>query len=339
VGLHSFYRARLVRAYPGASNGGRPGSANRETEVVPLDDVRMDELANGAARPFHLVCCTANDLASKDAMAGLYRGAKCAVLSRVGCSVDGTWAPWGEYRTVPTLGSAITASGAAFNTLMGSLSIRLGPAVTFLMATLNLRLGLWVANPGGTRKRKPFPTQGGAFFREMFGRANTTSGYVHLSDGGHFENLAAYELIRRHCRVIVVSDCGQDPDCAFDDLGNLVRRVREDFDVEIRIDTRPLRAGADGLARQHMVAGDIHYPDGDTGLLLLFKPVLVGDEPADVAQYRRRNAAFPNESTGDQFYDEAQWESYRKLGEDAVRSALRGVFGGLSLAADPAAPM
>jgi hypothetical protein len=329
VGLHSFYRARLVRAYPGASNGGRPGSANRETEVVPLDDVPMDAVAHGAARPFHLVCCTANDLASKDAMAGLYRGAKCAVLSRVGCSVDGSWAPWGEYRTVPTLGDAITASGAAFNTLMGSLSIRLGPAVTFLMAALNLRLGLWVANPGGTRKRKPFPTPGGAFFREMFGRANTTGGYVHLSDGGHFENLAAYELIRRHCRVIVVSDCGQDTDCAFDDLGNLVRRVREDFDVEIRIDTSPLKPGADGLARQHMVAGDVHYPDGDTGLLLLFKPALVGDEPADVAQYRRRNALFPNESTSDQFYDEAQWESYRRLGRHAAHSAFRAVIADL----------
>ena len=329
VGLHSFYRARLVRAYPGASNGGRPGSQNRETEVVPLDDVRLDQLENGAARPFHLVCCTANDLASKDAMAGLYRGAKCAVLSRVGCSVDGSWASWGEYRTVPTLGGAITASGAAFNTLMGSLSIRLGPAVTFLAATLNLRLGLWVANPGGTRKRKPFPTQGGAFFREMFGRANTTSGYVHLSDGGHFENLAAYELVRRHCRVIVASDCGQDPDCAFDDLGNLVRRVRADFDVEIRIDTGPLKPDGDGLARQHMVAGDIHYPDGDTGILLLFKPVLVGDEPADVAQYGRRNAAFPNESTGDQFYDEAQWESYRRLGRHAAHSAFRAVMADL----------
>ena len=329
VGLHSFYRARLVRAYPGASNGGRPGSLNRETEVVPGDDVPMDELANSAARPFHLVCCTANDLASKDAMAGLYRGAKCAVLSRIGCSVDGTWAPWSEYRAVPTLGDAITASGAAFNTLMGSRSMQYGPAVTFLMAALNLRLGLWVANPGGGRTRKPFATAGGPFFREMFSRANTTSGYVHLSDGGHFENLAAYELVRRHCRVIVASDCGQDPDACFDDLGNLVRRVREDFDVEIRIDTGPLRPGPDGLARQHMVAGDIHYPDGDTGIFLLFKPALVGDEPVDVAQYRRRNAAFPNESTGDQFYDEAQWESYRRLGRHAAHAAFRGVMAGL----------
>jgi len=326
VGLHSFYRARLVRAYPGASNGGRPRSENRETEVLPLDDVPMNALEHGAARPFHLVCCTANDLASKDAMAGLYRGAKCAVLSRVGCSVDGTWAPWSEYRTVPSLGGAITASGAAFNTLMGSRSVQYGPAVTFLMAALNLRLGLWVPNPGGSRKQAPFGTPGGAFFREMFGQANTTGGYVHLSDGGHFENLAAYELIRRHCRVIVVSDCGQDTECAFDDLGNLVRRVREDFDVEIRIDTRPLKPGADGLASQHMVAGDVHYPDGDTGLLLLFKPALVGDEPADVAQYRRRNVLFPNESTGDQFYDEAQWESYRRLGRHAAHAAFRAIM-------------
>lgn len=329
VGFHSFYRARLVRAYPGASNGGRPGSWNRETEVVPGDDVALDALANSAARPFHLVCCTANDLASKDAMAGLYRGAKCAVLSRIGCAVDGTWAPWSDYRAVPTLGDAITASGAAFNTLMGSRSMQYGPAVTFLMAALNLRLGLWVANPGGDRMRKAFPTAGGPFFREMFSRANTTGGYVHLSDGGHFENLAAYELVRRHCRVIVVSDCGQDPDAAFDDLGNLVRKVREDFDVEIRIDTGPLKPGPDGLARQHMVAGDIHYPDGDTGILLLFKPALVGDEPVDVAQYRRRSPAFPNESTGDQFYDEAQWESYRRLGRHAAHAAFRGVMAGL----------
>jgi hypothetical protein len=71
-----------------------------------------------------------------------------------------------------------------------------------------------------------------------------------------------------------------------------------------------------------MVAGDIVYPDGDLGVLLLFKPTLVGSEPADVLQYKRRNAAFPHETTGDQFYDEAQWESYRRLGLHAARSAF-----------------
>ena len=55
--------------------------------------------------------------------------------------------------------------------------------------------------------------------------------YLHLSDGGHFENLALYELVRRHCRYVIVSDCGADADVAFDDLANAIRRIREDFGI------------------------------------------------------------------------------------------------------------
>lgn len=339
VGFHSFYRARLARAYSGASNDERIDPAtgkphpvpNRETEEVEGDDIVLKDLEQSARRPFHLVCLAANDLASRDDMANLSRGATSAVLSAVGCSVGDQWAPWDAYHEKATLGAAVTASGAAFNTLMGSKSKQFGPAVTFLMAALNLRLGMWVANPAhaaGIRRRR---LAGAPFYSEMFGRASATGRQVHLSDGAHFENLAVYELIRRHCRVILASDCGQDGDSAFDDLGNLVRRVREDFGVDVRIDTRPVRPGADGLSAQHMVAGDIHYPDGDTGVLLFFKPALVGGEPADVTQYRTRNAAFPHESTVDQFYDEAQWESYRRLGEHAVRTAFRTVLDGLEL--------
>ena len=50
-------------------------------------------------------------------------------------------------------------------------------------------------------------------------------------------------------------------------------------------------------------------------LLLLLKPTVCGDEPADVLNYHSAHDAFPQESTADQFFDEAQWESYRKLGE------------------------
>jgi hypothetical protein len=42
---------------------------------------------------------------------------------------------------------------------------------------------------------------------------------------------------------------------------------------------------------------------------------LMGDETTDVLQYHRRHGIFPQESTSDQYFDEAQWESYRKLGE------------------------
>ena len=148
-----------------------------------------------------------------------------------------------------------------------------------------------------------------------------------MSDGAHFENLALYELVRRHCRYIIVSDCGTDPEVTFDDFGNAVRRIREDFGVEIEIDLSPLMPDERRISKQHIAVGTISYdPRGDrkdNAILLYFKPVLTGDEPCDIAQYRTRNAAFPHESTGDQFYDEAQWESYRRLGEHAAYSALR----------------
>ena len=74
------------------------------------------------------------------------------------------------------------------------------------------------------------------------------------------------------------------------------------------------------------MVGTIHY-DGmkgtDKGTILYFKPTLTGDEPPDLRQYQARNQAFPHESTGDQFYDEAQWESYRRLGEHVANVVLR----------------
>ncbi|MEW5931006.1 MAG: hypothetical protein AB1941_26380 [Gemmatimonadota bacterium] len=344
VGLHAFYRSRLARAYLGASRPRTRTDVGRVTEDDAADDLALCDLP--ADRPVHLVCCAANDLAPTDPLAGLNRGACSAVLSRAGFSVGTTWAGWPEERArVPTLGSAITASGAAFNSNMGAKSVYFGPAATFLMAAFGLRLGLWLTHPAQGREPEPRKDARGwrphrvwsrrtgpvglPFYKELLGVASAGDADVHLSDGAHFENTAVYELIRRHCRVIVASDCGQDGERAFDDLGNLVRRVRIDFGVDVRIDLAPLKPGPDGTARQHMVAGDIHYPDGDTGVLLIFKPTLTGGEPADVAQYRARNDAFPHETTVDQFYDEAQWEAYRRLGEFAALTALRRVAEGL----------
>jgi hypothetical protein len=49
--------------------------------------------------------------------------------------------------------------------------------------------------------------------------------------------------------------------------------------------------------------------------LLLLRPSVLGTEPADVLSYHAMNPSFPQQSTADQFFDEAQWESYRRLGE------------------------
>jgi hypothetical protein len=44
--------------------------------------------------------------------------------------------------------------------------------------------------------------------------------------------------------------------------------------------------------------------------------------PADVAGYASAMKPFPQQPTGDQFFDEAQWESYRRLGEFSMARLL-----------------
>jgi len=317
VGLHSFYRSRLTRAYLGASNSLAP--ANRQVTVHPEDDPPLADLTTVA--PLHLLCLTANDLAG-DSLANFNRGGRSAVLSRFGFAVGNRSWDWNDLAdSQVSLGSAMTAAAAALNPNMGSYSTQLGKAVTFLLAMLNIRLGYWLR----TRDSWTAALPGVLFFRELFGAttAHEDGSTFHLSDGGHFENLALYELLRRRCRYILVADCGADTECAFDDLGNALRRARADFGVEVEIDLNPLRPGTNGFSRQHVAVGDILYASGDRGIILLVKPTLVGNEPDDVLQYRTRNTAFPHESTGDQFYDESQWESYRRLGLHAARTIFR----------------
>jgi hypothetical protein len=70
------------------------------------------------------------------------------------------------------------------------------------------------------------------------------------------------------------------------------------------------------FGRCHALLARIHFLDKDQfSWLLLVKPSLMGDEAADVVQYQRTHPLFPQEPTSDQYFDEAQWESYRKLGE------------------------
>jgi hypothetical protein len=332
-GLHAFYRDRIGRAYAGACNLAEDQNAcdNRGTDPRENDDRMMSGLVD---RPLHLVCCAANDL-SGDQVETLGRGARSAVLCKYGFTLGRYFQKW-TWRSDQRLGSAITASAAAFNSNMGHISARVGPAVSFLMTMLNLRLGLWLRHPAA-RLAGPRRWPGLLLYREMFGLTSASgripagggpSTYlrdVHLSDGAHFENLALYELIRRHCRYVLVSDCGADPTVAFDDLGNALRRIREDFGVDIELDVAPLRPDKDGQSRQHVAIGTIHYSPTDRGILLYVKPSITGNEPTDVLQYRTRNTAFPHESTGDQFYDEAQWESYRRLGLHAAESIFEFV--------------
>ena len=65
-------------------------------------------------------------------------------------------------------------------------------------------------------------------------------------------------------------------------------------------------------------------PAAQNGLLLYIKPMITGNEPADVASYHAANGDFPHESTSDQWYNESQTESYRLLGLHTLQEICRG---------------
>lgn len=153
------------------------------------------------------------------------------------------------------------------------------------------------------------------------------SHYAYLSDGGHFENTGAYELIRRECQTIVICDAGADPKYQFEDLANLIRKSYTDFGVKIVISIPELTAAkADEpnpcLAIKPHFVGDIIYPGGKIGKLVLLKPSLAIDKlPADLANFFKANPDFPQHTTLDQWFDEAEFESYRKLGFQVAEAA------------------
>jgi hypothetical protein len=221
------------------------------------------------------------------------------------------------------LGTAVAISGAAASPNMGYHS---SPAASFLMTMFNARLGWWMGNPRDKYNwLRSSPRRGLLYLlNELFGLTNDHTHFVNLSDGGHFENLGIYELVRRRCRYIIACDAEQDDALNFNGLGNAIRKCRMDLGVEISVRaTRIQPSGGAVHSSVHCVVGDIQYPNGETGTLLYLKASVTGDEPADVLEYKARQPAFPHHSTiGDQFFDESQFESYRKLGVHVAQVAF-----------------
>jgi hypothetical protein len=130
-------------------------------------------------------------------------------------------------------------------------------------------------------------------------------------------------MVRRRNRFILVVDGGCDLKFEYEDLGNAVRKISIDLGVSItfteldKLCTRPEKPTA-GMS--YIAVGKIHYskadgPSAADGVILYVKPAYHGIiEGAGVRNYAMANMAFPHESTGDQWFSESQFESYRSLG-------------------------
>ena len=261
-----------------------------------------------------------------------------------------------------TLGDWTAVSGAAFSTGRGRAS---NPLEALFMGLVNVRLGLWwdsgiraTERPGRFpanvwRRLKELP---GHLFRahqlllaEWHARFHGPSTeFWNLTDGGHMDNSAVYELVRRKVPFILCTDATRDLDYVFEDFAILVRSVRVDFGAEIVWQSHPTawempewingwlhlehvgtlddlkgNKACGGPGTKYAAIARIAYADGQEGWLLLLKASLIGCESLDVRQYAAANKDFPQDSTGDQIYDDAQWESYRNLGRTAANAVIR----------------
>lgn len=353
--LHGLYRNRLVRAFLGAARAGSSSSGDRDpfTDFDPYDNMRVAELAasgphdgQSAPRALFPVINLALNITGGDRLAWQERKAMSFTVTPLACGwtdptpmsdgqSQGAYAPTAKYGGNErdagmsgdgiSLGTAITVSGAAASPNMGYNS---SPATAFLMTLFNVRLGAWLPNPAAERcsaADMARSSPGNALiplFSELAGWSDSTSRYVYLSDGGHFDNLGLYEMVRRRCRLIFVSDAGCDPQCRFEDLGMAIRKIWIDFQVRITLDKVGIvprgRAQAGDVS---YATGTIVYPEADAppGHLIYLKPsYLAWAAPIDVRSYAEANEDFPHESTADQWFSESQFESYRRLGEAAV---------------------
>ncbi len=184
------------------------------------------------------------------------------------------------------------------------------------------------------------------FLSEAVGNIDDKSSYVYLSDGGHFENLGLYEMVLRRCRFIVVSDATTDPDYSFESLATSIRQIRVDLGVPIDIPELTVGVPSQNLKSKYCAMGKIRYScvdrkpgDENTtdedfdGILIFIKPSLIGQEPRDVVNYWQGRATFPQEVITDQWFSEAQFESYRTLGSSIIEAICNDKSGRMSLAA------
>jgi hypothetical protein len=354
--LHHFYRNRLVRCYLGASNADR--KPEPFTGFDPTDDLALCDLAGNYPGPYPILNAALNSTGGEE-LGYATRRAKSFVFTPLYCGYelagpsDGPGRFTRENGYLPSfaktvegrstggvakfgceygisLGTAIAISGAAASPNMGYFTT---PATAFYMALFDVRLGWWMGNPRYLKKwQSSGPALGlGYLLSEVLGQSDQKKAYVYLSDGGHFENLAVYELIRRRCRLIVACDGDCDPQYQFENLLSLIEKARTDFGARIEIDYETIRpvGGARESGTSH-VAGTIYYDPGnlkDTGTLIFIKASLpakkgsnVSDPaerklPDDVWHYADGHPTFPHQSTADQWFDELQFESYRALGE------------------------
>lgn len=319
VSMHSYYRSRLAEAFlPRVAADKAHADESRDPALF-----RLTSIDPRSGTPFPIINTTLNTTSSSNPTLRSRNGENLVLTPLYcGCPATGYRRTSNYLHGAMTLSTAFAISGAAVDPDMYATRAR---PISFLMTLLNVRLGYWTTNPRRMPHRWRWPAWYQLMLREMLGVGlSETEAKIHLADGGHFENLGLYELLRRRCRYIIVSDAGADPQCTLADLGEAIQRARADLGASVDICAdRFFEQRDQGLRDQAYLLGRVTYADGSTGEILYLKALLRRELSADIFGYWRLNPSFPDQPTSNQFYGEMQFDSYRELG----RQLMAGIIG------------
>lgn len=338
VGLHRFYRDRLMEAFMPSDRAVREG---KSLSSALADTLSVDTLvgADGLhAAPYPLI--NTNVILVNDVGRYKARGGDNFVISPlfVGSSATG-WQNTRAYSThkAPmSLASAIAASGAAATASAGYIGTgpTMNPLVAAVMSVLNIRLGLWVPNPASRRLglMRIIPTflHPGLTSGVLARRHSRHSRFLELTDGGHFENLGLYELARRRLPLILIIDGEADPNISLSSLVSATRRIEQDFDITLRfykgfgpesLIMQEAKGYPSGVryAEAPFMLGELRYGERERGLLIYLKSTLIKTMDFTTAGYLANNPKFPHEPTINQFFTADQFDAYRYLGYEAAK--------------------
>jgi hypothetical protein len=370
--FHALYRRRLARSFT-IHRGGRDVRAQTPDEWVrPLEWRDREAIATPGNGPKHVVCAATHRRDNK--VTGLHSisftfasdGVRMHVpefdpVGKVDVRTYSAGPEWLEKSIATNTGrgarklsiiGAAAVSGAAFNSAMGRHS---KGTTDSLLAVLNLRLGVWLPNPRYTTLHGgAFPTAGLRYlFHEVIGRFDVLDPFVHVSDGGHWENLGLVEALRaRHETVVCVDASGgmveplsTGPSArGFEAVYEAIDLARSELHYEIRINFDELRPDLrTGRCHQNWAVGEIVYhrnPDHDwrpaspngrgcdsgcpTGKLVYVKALVSDRTPESVIAFANEDRVFPDYPTADQFLTDGQFDALTRLGESAMDGALTG---------------
>ncbi len=336
--------------------------ASRYPHIAKLP---VSDLEAPSKRPFWIANAHVS-LVDSDDPAVVSRSGDAFEFTRHRCGCDALGFVASNGRGWQKLDTICAVSAAAVD----SESLRQGELTSAALKALGLDLGYWVDSWGDGWVKGDRGT-GGKFLKYAFeaiapirwvtqffwnthGLREDAGSYL-LTDGGHFDNLGLYALVRRGCRTIIVCDATGEPEMSgwesktpsqraslFRDFHDTAQKIRADFgatvslrwnDFDPRVRTRSF--GDDTSGPAIVMRGTIHdlpvlAEPGNLESEVLRSVELIYIRAAYdfddavprrnsfVAAEKARTPEFPNVPTSDQDYTEAHMTALMQLAYDAV---------------------